>query len=76
MFNVGFRPVNFRQQEKRQQPMAGDIKPQLPTKNPNPTPQPLAGSIVLPKPPMTYPPRIPNPQPLAGLITPPTVPTT
>ena len=38
MFNVGFRPVSFKQQEKKQQPMAGDIKPQLPTKTPSPTP--------------------------------------
>ena len=67
MFNVGFRPVNFKQNTN--QPLAGEIVTP-PTKKPEvPTPTPLAGIIAPPSVPSKTPTK--KPQPLAGIITPP-----
>ncbi len=70
MFNVGFKPVNFKQNTN--QPLAGKIVTP-PTKKPEvPTPTPLAGLITPP----TVPPKAPAypTPPLAGIIAPPSVP--
>ncbi|MGN1152748.1 MAG: hypothetical protein ACI4S3_01865 [Candidatus Gastranaerophilaceae bacterium] len=80
MFNVGFRPVSFKQNTNNKPKsiyglnVPDDFLDKL-IESKNTTPQPLAGSIVYPKPPTTFPPREPLSQPLAGLIAPPKYPT-